>query len=154
MFVKTKFALALLLLAGCAAGPGNKPGTMTFKKYKEVTPLAVPAASWNKGDLRYELTKVEMIRSYTVLKTLSYRLYFSFKVLNQGNSDGDVLGQIPKASLTLQDGTFIERLVSTASTAKLAPGKEVTGMYFSDNSLAEGARPQKLAIEGKQVASW
>lgn len=147
------FALALLV-AGCTTGPGKKPGTLKWKVYSDDKPLAFTPTSWTKGGLRFELAKVESTRRYTVLKTTSWGLRFHVRVQNQGAAEENVFSKMDKAGLVLRDGTVIDRLVWSAGTVKLQPGKETKGMYFNDGSLTEGASPKSFLMDGKVVARW
>jgi len=146
--------LALLSLSGCVAGPGNKPSTMHWKSYAEDQPIAFPPSSWVVDGLRYELTRVESTRRYTVLKTTSRGLRFHVSITNAGGRDNKAYERTPKASLTLSDGAYIQRLVWTASVHKLKPGELATGMYFNDGTLGENVMPRKLEINGRTVAQW
>ncbi len=147
-------AMAAALVGGCVAGPGSKPSSLRWKEYKDVKLLAFPPASWNSGELRFDLASVELVRYYTVLGTKSHRLNFHVKVRNQGAETDDVFNRMAKGSLVLQDGSAIERLVWVADTVKLEAGKETKGMYFSDYSLKEGASPKELSMNGNVVARW
>ena len=146
--------LALLSLSACETGPGNKPSTMHWKTYADDQPIAFPPSSWVVDGLRYELTRVESTRRYTVLKTTSRGLRFHVSITNAGGRDDKAYQRAPKASLRLSDGTYIERLVWTSSVLKLKPGELATGMYFNDGTLGENVMPTKLEINGRTVAQW
>lgn len=146
--------LALLSLSACVAGPGNKPSTMHWKSYADDQPIAFPPSSWVADGLRYELTRVESTRSYTVLKTTSRGLRFHVSITNAGGRDNKAYERTPKASLKLSNGAYIERLVWMASVHKLKPGELATGMYFNDGTLGENVMPKKLEINGKTVVQW
>lgn len=151
-------AAGLAALAGCTTGPGNKPGTLQWKAYKDVTPLEFGPAAWTTGGLRHEMTAAQYEKHYTAVSVSAYRLRFEFKVTNTGTRSVD-LNKVPrpKASLTLRDGGLAPDMIwiysSRTPNALLEPGQTAKAELFNDNSVPEGARPGQLRVGG-QVFDW
>lgn len=145
-------------LAGCTTGPGNKPGTLQWKAYKDVTPLEFDPGAWTTDGLRHEMTAAQYEKHYTAVSVSCYRLRFEFKVTNTGDRSVD-LNKVarPKASLTLRDGGAAPGMVwiysSRTPNALLEPGQTARAELFNDNSVPEGARPGQLRVGG-QVFTW
>jgi hypothetical protein len=157
-FQTVALASILVALAGCTAGPGNKPGTLQWKTYTDVTPLEFSPAVWTTGGLRHEMTSARYEKHYTAVSVSSYRLRFEFKVTNTGARSVD-LNKVPrpKASLSLKDGGPAPSMIwiysSRSPNALLEPGQTARAELFNDNSVPEGARPGQLRVGGIDV-NW
>ncbi len=144
-------AAFLPMLAGCVAGPGNKPGTMRLKVFKDVEVLPSPQAVIVDRGIRYELIETRREKTGTLLGPKSWRLQFEFKVTNITGAEINLSRQRPQASLTLSGGGNVPPLVWMSQPMKLPAGQSGKASLFNDNSVPKGASPAELIIAGQSV---
>lgn len=150
--------MVLWIFSGCTVRRAGDSILPAWKRYENKTPLAVPGASWTEGSLKYEMTEATHIHRYTAVEKQENVLEFRFKATNVSSAAIDINGlSKPKCNLTLSDGTFIPAMIwmlSGGKSSKLAPGEAGQVLLLHPLSLPEGARPKKLVVNGKTVATW